>query len=146
MCFVILVLFEPVFRPSITAVVPQGPSHNVGCKLQKFIFSLNKFHIPASCSHPFRVSSQFRTDLHTHRFLMFLTSVRKHFQDFQITYFTYSVFVYAFASCVMRSKSLEPSSGILAWKYCSFFWLFLNVYVQYMCDWCLLWIFDDKTA
>lgn len=120
MLFVIPVLFEPVFRPSSSAMVPQGPSHHVGYKLRKFfIFSLNKFQVPASPSHPFEVFSQFRTDL-THPILTFLTTVRKHFQDFQITRFSYSVLMYSFASYVTQRKNLEPSSGALVWKYCSF--------------------------
>lgn len=148
MLFVIPVLFEPVFRPCISAVVPRGPSHHVGYKLQKFlVFSLNKFHIPAPRSHPFQVSSRFRTDLLTHLFLMFSASVRKHFQDFQITHFSYSVIIYSlYASCVTWSKNLEPSSGTLVWKYCSFFWLFLNVCVQSACNWCLVRIVDDKAG
>lgn len=106
------VVFEPEFRPSISAVVLQGPSHHVRYRLQKFlIFSINKFHIPTPCSHPCQVSAWFRTDLLTQLFLMFLTSVRKNFQDFQIAHFSYSILMYSFPSCVTWSKNLEPSSG-----------------------------------
>lgn len=74
---------------------------------------------------------------------MFSTSVRKHFKDFQITHFSYSVLMYFFISCVTWKKNLECSTleNILL-----LFLVIFNIYVPRKCNCSLLWAVEDEVG
>lgn len=99
--------------------------------------------MPTLCSHPFQVSSQFRTDFLTHLFLIFSTSVGKHFKDFQITHFSNSVLVYSFTSCMTWNKKSWAS---YLNEYTAHFLVIFNICGEPKCICCLLWTVDDKVG